>query len=63
MESDEIKQLRDSLEISLEENKKLLQEKIQLIEALEMAKNALEDNNIDESMAGEFEIITDALEL
>jgi len=34
----------------------------QLYEALKMAVEALRDNDIDESMAGEFEILTDALE-
>lgn len=34
----------------------------QLYEALKMAVEALKDNDIDESMAGEFEILTDALE-
>ena len=33
-----------------------------LYEALKMAVEVLRDNDIDESMAGEFEILTDALE-
>ena len=33
----------------------------ELLEALEMAVKALQDNNIDEMMSGEFEIITDAI--
>lgn len=32
-----------------------------LVAALEMAVHALRDNDLDEMMAGEFEIITDAL--
>lgn len=32
-----------------------------LLAALEMAVAALRDNDIDESMAGEFEILTDAI--
>lgn len=34
---------------------------VELVEALRMAIAALQDNDIDESMAGEFEILTDAL--
>jgi hypothetical protein len=33
----------------------------ELLAALKMAVLALEDNNIDESMSGEFEILTDAI--
>lgn len=33
----------------------------ELVEALDMAIRALRDNDIDTSMAGEFEILTDAL--
>jgi hypothetical protein len=33
----------------------------ELLEALEMAKRALEDHDIDEIMSGEFEVITDAI--
>lgn len=32
-----------------------------LLDALKLARRALEDNDIDEMMAGEFEIITDAI--
>ena len=33
----------------------------ELLEALKMAVGALRENDIDESMAGEFEILTDAI--
>ena len=32
----------------------------ELLEALKIAMRALEDNNIDEMMSGEYEILTDA---
>ena len=43
-----------------EANARLIAAAPDLLEALEMAIRALQDHDIDESMAGEFEILTDA---
>ena len=42
-------------------NARLIAAAPELYEALSMAIEAMRDHNIDESMAGEFEILTDAL--
>lgn len=52
----------DGVVVDAEANTKLIAAAPSLLSALKIAKRALEDNGIDELMAGEFEIITDAIE-